>query len=402
MSDNSVALQLQKYNASIERLKREDDIYGVNNQIKRLSKNQTGVDECKEDGLLFGINCIKNAERSGMGAYVCKFTFNKHGVLNQETKATLLHQHRECILCKSDGEGGGQYLDPEDLHNIDDGPEGGGVNKLSYCVRYLGEGGKMVKDIRSATRYDTDALAYLAETMSTSGLRILDDGGHSLNRNYFARPCDTDGNKGKKYGVAVLLVDMTGLTNSESIICYNHYWQYPFGPNCRPGLFKPVVFEWLDFDGETFPGSSKVVAVERTTYAKEETEQRKEERRAENFDIKIWQLFDYIQKTGFNPRSGEILQVSEKKLVELGIDTALYKWYAEVCGAEHGGASRRSFFCELTEYEKDVLSDLGIPIKQPEVLRDDRRSKKRAGIEEEEAARKAAKAARKAARKAAK
>jgi len=400
--NNSVSSLLQKYNASTERLKEEDDIYKVKDQIKRLSKNQIGVEECKEDGLQFGINCIKNAEESNMGAYACKFTFGKHGVQEQETLATLLHQHRDCILCKSDGKEDGQYLEPDDLHNIDNGPEGGGVNKLSYCVRYLGEDGKMVKDIKSAIRYDNDALAYLAETMATSALRVLADSGHSLNRNYFACPRDIDGKKGKKYGVAVLLVDMSGLMNSESIICYNRNWQYPFGPNCRDNLFIPVVLKWLGFDGRVFPGSSKVVAVHRTdgmtghALSKEEIERRREERRAEAFDIKVWQLFDYMQKTGFNPRSGEILQVYEKKLAELGIDSGLYDWYKVICGTKQ---EKTSIFLELTDYEKEFLSDLGIPIKQPEVLRDDRRSKKRAGIEELEAARKARKAARKEARK---
>ena len=159
MSDNSVAsLQLQYYD-STERLKEEDDIHKVNNQIKRLSKNQIGADECKEDGLQFGINGFQMAEESGMGSYVCKFTFDKDRVLKQETTATLLHRHRDCILCKSDKKGGGQYLEPEDLHNLDNGLEGSDdVNKLSYCVRYLGEGGKMVKDIRSAIRFHNDAL----------------------------------------------------------------------------------------------------------------------------------------------------------------------------------------------------------------------------------------------------
>ena len=307
----------------------------------------------------------KDAERSGLLPYFFKYTEDKNGnIMNGEQFGILLHGNRDCVFCIENEDKNSEHkarrLRLNELRNLDAG-EKVVTNTLGYKVYNFPD------------KFGEDYAAYYAETLATLVGRTYGQA-ICLNRNYFANPHGSTGSE-KKHCMGCLLIDASMFMYPNSRLLFNEHWQYSFGPTSQRRVFTPMKLPSIGFDA-TMHGH-KLATVERlgargTCVTEDEWKKRHaaglERFKEQRFDEVFWQLCEYIIKTGFKKGQGRFLVVDQKTLKKHGIDENLYSWIKHY-----------THHCELTDYHRSVLEDLGMSFDK-EKVREQRKGDKFAKI----------------------
>lgn len=357
----------------------EYETFHLKEQFDRLQEG-IDVEEDRVGQINWTMKCLLEAERNGWLIYFFKYTWDmkKEKIKYDEHLGICTHKNRDGPICMENEDENsdfrGRHLNRlDDMYDMlnDEGPVG---DRLQFLVRYYGK------------RFVSDCASYDVETQSTLMGRTLLPG-QTVNRNYCAKPIDSEGRTGQAiYSAGCMMLKANNLMKEDSKLRVNMAWGYRYG--LQQGS-KPHPIRWptIGFDSRrSVDRAARMVSVERISgrgcLTEAELLKNEKERRRIRFNTFILELEKYLLKCPL--KKGQAFYIDADKVEQFNLNKNLSGWWRRYCCDQAVDAedSLKHLF-ELDDDMKEKLNQMNIPFGEgtAEKAKEERVSAKQAKLD---------------------